>query len=119
MKRVGIDLGQLRGGDEMSMPFVHPKCPGALVRVTHDELMAHQRGGELFVDDMTRVPRDGSYGDARVFCQNDVHAWKGSAGYVVYAGRCTSCERFEADNRADLRARQQLQSGKGRREAAE
>ena len=114
----GIDLAKLKGGaDEMAAPFIHPMCPGALVRVTREDLRALIQGGEVFDESRTKVPYDG-YGDARVICRNPVHAWVGCAGNVVYAGRCRSCEGLEAENRVDLRGRQQLSSGNGRREAA-
>lgn len=104
MKRIGIDLGVLQGGDELRTPFVHPDCPGARVYVTREMLKAYVSGGEEFIADETHVPPVG-YGVARVRCGRPVASKVGCAGHVVYYGLCPSCAGVEQDNRAVLRKR--------------
>jgi hypothetical protein len=115
MKPLGIDLGVLKGGDELNVPFVHPACPGARAYITREDLRSYINGGEQFEREGTDVPADG-YGYARVRCGRPVHAWVGVAGHVVYAGLCQSCAKFEESNRQDLRKRK---ANANRREAAE
>lgn len=106
LQRLGIDLDALR--DDGTPPaFSHPECPGALLRLTHDDEQALTRLGVRFAEEGTRVPpKDKGYGPARVFCGAPVESWKGAAGHVVYGGRCYSCGQLEKDNRQLLRARQ-------------
>ncbi len=104
MKPLGIDIGVLRGGDEMRTPFVHPTCPGARVWVNREGLGVMKAGGEVFIDGEIFVPKDG-YGAARVRCGRPVDAKVGTAGHVIYFGLCNSCSGAETDNRETLRKR--------------
>lgn len=105
MRPLGIDLGSLvPAADWRDTAFVQPLCPGALVRVTRDDLSDMVRGGEVFEQEGTMVPR-GGYGHARVRCGRELEGLVGRAGHVQYYGLCPSCSRLEADNRATLAQR--------------
>lgn len=103
---VGIDLAKITDADPMVSPFTHPECPGALLRVSHEEANEVRRERRVnFTDEGTHIPTTGKgRGPARVYCTGLVMAWKGAAGKVVYGGRCHSCGELEKINRAILRA---------------
>ena len=117
MKPIGETYGiDLRVLDGARIETTTPQCPGAKLRVTRKDLATMKEGGERFWDNKKAdpIPVDG-YGDARVFCTNQVQVGdRGCDGTPVVYGICSSCHGLEEDNRATLRERQKVREGQTR-----